>query len=607
MCGIIGVVSDLPAEPILIEGLNRLQYRGYDAAGVASVGADGAIQVRKSAGKLEKLAVLLSEQSMSGTIGIGHTRWATHGVNVDRNAHPHLAGRVAVVHNGIVENFSGLRDELEKQGCKFVSETDTEVVPQLINLYLESGMEPLEAVRTAVLRLKGQSAIVCLFKDRHGLLIFACRGKSLVLGIGEQGTFIGSDELAFVGLADRVVYTKEEDIGVITRDGFQLYDVHGDKVTREKQKIRASLDDLSLGPYRHSTEKEIFEQPDRLGDTIRSLSDPDAHRIVLPKLPFDLGSVSRLHLVACGTAYYAGLVGEYWLESMGLPVECDVASEFRYRERDLDPSDGGIVISQSGDTEDTFEALKRLRETCKTLAIVNVAETRIPRLADTFIQTRAGGRERGVAATKSFTTQLIVLAAIAIETGRLRGRLTREREDELTQKLNLLPMQVQKLISRSDEFVSLAREIMYSRDVYFIGRGTSYCIALEGALKLKELSYIHAEGYTSGELKHGTIALIEPGVPVIAIAPTDRLFEKTASNVGLVTTKGGNVILLSDARGCAELGNSVWRTIEMPTVDPFFAPVLYAVAVQLLAYHTAVLKGTDVDQPRNLAKSVTVE
>ncbi len=607
MCGIVGVIGSRPAAPLLLEALRRLEYRGYDSAGIATL-VDGRLERRRAAGKLSRLEAELRRRPLGGTIGIGHTRWATHGAPTEGNAHPHISRGVAAVHNGIIENFQRLREELEAQGQRFETETDTEVVPQLVARHLAEGADPVSAARQAVRRLEGAFALALLFEGHEDLLIAARRGSPLAIGYGEGEMYLGSDALALAPLTERIQYLEEGDFAVLARDGAHILDAQDRPVARPVFRTALSGAMIGKGNHRHFMEKEIFEQPSVLGDTLRVFADPSDHRIGLPDLPFPLEALPRLAAVACGTASYAALVGKYWIEALaGLPVDWDIASEFRYRYPPLVDGQAGLFVSQSGETADTLAALRLLQARGHpTIAIVNVPESTLAREADVTLRTMAGP-EIGVASTKAFTTQLATLACIAIACARSRGMLGREQESALTHALDEVPSKMLRVLQRDGEFRRIANRLAESRDVLYIGRGTSYAIAMEGALKLKEISYIHAEAYAAGELKHGPIALIDEDVPVIVVAPRDALFEKTASNLQEVAARGGRIVLLSDEEGCRQLADQVWHAVPMPPCDPFVAPILYAVPVQLLAYHTAVIKGTDVDQPRNLAKSVTVE
>jgi len=607
MCGIVGVIGSRPAAPLLLDALRRLEYRGYDSAGVATLVA-GRIERRRAPGKLERLADRLEAEPLSGVTGIGHTRWATHGVPNEVNAHPHVSEGVALVHNGIIENFLELRADLVAHGHVFATQTDTEVVAHLVSSLIGKGMTTREASAAAVRRLHGAFALVFLFESEPELLVVARKGCPLAIGYGEEEMFVGSDALALAPLTERIQYLEEGDIAFLDRKGAVVIDAAGKPAGRPIRQTAMSGALIGKGNHRHFMEKEIFEQPAVLGDTLRSFADPTTHRIGLPELPFDLATVPRLAAVACGTASYACLVSKYWFETLaGLPVDWDIASEFRYREPPLSAGQVGLFVSQSGETADTLAAMRHLRASGhKSLAVVNVPESTLAREADGLLRTLAGP-EIGVASTKAFTTQLATLACLAIGTARARGRLDVQREEELTRSLDELPARILQVLEKDQEIRAIAQELTSARDVLYLGRGTSCAVALEGALKLKEISYIHAEAYAAGELKHGPIALIDESVPVIVVAPRDHLFEKTASNLQEVVARGGRVVLLSDADGVGQLGDYAWRSVILPKVDPFVAPILYAVPVQLLAYHTAVLKGTDVDQPRNLAKSVTVE
>jgi glutamine---fructose-6-phosphate transaminase (isomerizing) len=607
MCGIVGVIGERPAAPLLLEALRRLEYRGYDSAGLAAL-VDGRLERRRAPGKLDRLAARLEEDPLGGTVGIGHTRWATHGAPTEANAHPHVGGGVAVVHNGIIENHRALRAELEAEGRYFATQTDTEVVPHLIGAGLERGLEPEAAALAAVRRLEGAFALAIVFEGRDDLLVVARRGSPLAVGYGDGEMFVGSDAMALAPLTRRIQYLEEGDVAFLTRAGARVLDARDRPAERPIVQTALSGALIGKGNHRHFMEKEIFEQPAVLGDTLRAFADPATHRIALPELPFDLATLPRLAITACGTAAYAGLVGKYWFEQLaGLPVDWDIASEFRYREPPLAPGQAGLFISQSGETADTLAALHHVKALGHpTLAVVNAPESSVAREAEGTLRTLAGP-EIGVASTKAFTTQLATLACLALAAARARGRIGAAREEALTQALDELPARVQQVLARDEAFREIAEHLAKARDVLYVGRGTSYAIALEGALKLKEISYIHAEAYAAGELKHGPIALVDESVPVIVVAPRDRLFEKTASNLQEIAARGGRIVLFSDEEGCAELAGHAWRSVALPACDPFVSPILYAVPVQLLAYHTAVAKGTDVDQPRNLAKSVTVE
>ncbi len=607
MCGIIGIIGEAPVAPLLLDGLKRLEYRGYDSAGIATL-MNGSIDRRRAEGKLSNLAAVVERQPVDGTIGIGHTRWATHGRPTEINAHPHANDRVALVHNGIIENFKQLRGELEAAGHRFETETDTETVVHLISDYLDQQMTPQQAVAATLKRLEGAFALAIVFAGRHDLMIGARRGSPLAVGYGDGEMYLGSDALALAPLTDRICYLEEGDWVELNKQGAQVHDAEDRPVEREVKQTALSGALIGKGEYRHFMQKEIFEQPAVIGDTLQTFLNPLNRNVELPELGIDLADISRLTISACGTAYYAGLVAKYWFEQIARqPVEVDIASEFRYREAPMPDKGVSLFISQSGETIDTLEAL-RYAKRCgqKILSLVNVAESAIARESDAILQTLAGP-EIGVASTKAFTTQLTVLACLALATARARGAIDKGREAALSQALMEVPARVAEVMNHDAAIRAMAVDIMEARDVLYLGRGALYPIALEGALKLKEISYIHAEGYAAGEMKHGPIALIDEDVPIVVCAPAGPLFEKTAANVQEVTARGGKVILLSDAEGIARAGDQAAHVVELPAVDPFVAPILYSLPVQLLAYHTAVLKGTDVDQPRNLAKAVTVE
>ena len=607
MCGIIGAITTDPVCPVLLEGLRRLEYRGYDSAGVATV-VNGGIERRRAEGKLANLEALLGAEPLPGAIGIGHTRWATHGAPTERNAHPHATEDVAVVHNGIIENFRELREELTAAGRAFVTETDSEVIAHLISDNLERGMAPLAATQAALARLDGAFALGVVFAGEHDLLIGARRGSPLCIGWGEGEMYLGSDALALAPLSERISYLEEGDCAALARSGAVVHDGEGSPVERPVRATALSGALIGKGNHRHYMAKEIHEQPSVIGETLNAFLDPVDRAIRLPELPFELGAVPRITLLACGTSYYAALVAKYWFERIArVPVEVDIASEFRYRAAPMAKGGLTLVISQSGETADTLAALRFARSRGQhTAAIVNVPESSIARESDVVLGLHAGP-EVGVASTKAFTCQLVTLACAVIATARARGAIDGGEEAVLSSAIAEVPARAAEVLNHDEALQMLAHELVEARDVLYIGRGPSYPIALEGALKLKEISYLHAEGFAAGELKHGPIALIDEGVPVIVIAPSDDLFEKTASNVEEVIARGGRVIFLSDAKGIAALGQMARASIELPAVHPFVAPILYAIPVQLLAYHTAVLRGTDVDQPRNLAKSVTVE
>jgi glucosamine--fructose-6-phosphate aminotransferase (isomerizing) len=607
MCGIIGIIGRVPVAPLLIDGLKRLEYRGYDSAGIATL-VDGRIERRRAEGKIVNLDARLKKEPLGGTIGIGHTRWATHGGPSEINAHPHADERVVLVHNGIIENFQELRTELTQKGHRFTTDTDSEAVVHLVSEYLADGKTPQEAVAAALKRLEGAFALAILFAGEDGLMIGARRGSPLAIGYGDGEMYIGSDALALAPLTQQISYLEEGDWAEITAGGAIVHDQNDVIVERAVRQTATSGAIIGKGNFPHFMLKEIYEQPAVIGDTLHTFVNPWSNVVTLPDLPFDLTQISRITIIACGTSYHAGMVAKYWFEQIArVPVECDIASEFRYRAVDMIPGGLSIFISQSGETADTLAALRYAKgQGQHILTIVNVPESSMAREADAVLLTHAGP-EIGVASTKAFTTQLTVLACLTIAMATARGAIDSDRAAHLCGALKEVPSRANEILTHDSAIAELAQEVAVARDVLYLGRGTGYPIALEGALKLKEISYIHAEGYAAGEMKHGPIALIDENVPVIVIAPTDDLFDKTASNMQEVIARGGRVIFLSDAAGIEKLGNMAAATIEHPAVDPFVAPILYTIPVQLLAYHTAVLKGTDVDQPRNLAKSVTVE
>ena len=607
MCGIIGVIGARPAAPLILDALRRLEYRGYDSAGIATL-VDGEIERRRAEGKLGNLAAALDRAPLPGSTGIGHTRWATHGAPTESNAHPHATELVSVVHNGIIENHAELRAELEAAGQKFYTETDTETVAQLVDLNLRQGMDPIAAAGAAFRRLQGAYALAIIFAGHPELIIGAQNGAPLAVGFGDDEMFVGSDALALAPLTRRIAYLKDGDWTVVDRKGARFFDTSGASVEREVKLTRLTGAAIGKGNFRHFMEKELHEHPAVLGDTLHRMVSPATRAVTLPDLPFDLASLSRVTISACGSAFYAGLVGRWYLESVArIPTDADVASEFRYRAPPL-PRDGlGLLVSQSGETADTMAALRYMREQSQhILSVVNVPESSMARESDAVLETVAGP-EIGVASTKAFTAQIAVLACLAIAVGRARNAITAEQEASLTAALLEVPGRAAEVLEKDGAIRDLATRIAKARDVLYLGRGNCFPIALEGALKLKEISYIHAEGYAAGEMKHGPIALIDPAVPVIATVPSGPLFEKTASNLQEAAARGGQVIVFSDQAGADRLRHIAAETIVLPEVDPFVAPLLYAIPVQLLAYHVAVLKGTDVDQPRNLAKSVTVE
>jgi len=607
MCGIVGVVGKAEAAPLLLEALRRLEYRGYDSAGIATL-VNGHIERRRAEGKLGNLAGVLERDPLTGTTGIGHTRWATHGAPTERNAHPHSTARVSVVHNGIIENHGELRAELEAKGAVFETETDTETFVRLVDDFLAQGMAPQAAFAAGLRRVHGAFALAAVFAGHPKLLLAARQGAPLAIGFGDGEMFVGSDALALAPLTRRIAYLEEGDWAALDAAGARFFDAADRPVEREVILTAVSGAAVGKGNYRHFMEKELHEHPAVLGDTLRQYLDPKTLQVRLPRLPFDPAAVPRLTISACGSAYLAGAVGRYWIEQLArLPVDADVASEFRYRNPPLLPGGAAILVSQSGETADTMAALHLLQEAGqKVLSVVNVPESSMARASDGAVLTVAGP-EIGVASTKAFTAQLAVMACLAIGFGRARGHVSALDESRLTEALLQVPSLAARILDQDAEIQALAQEVAKARDVLFLGRGSLFPIALEGALKLKEISYIHAEGYAAGEMKHGPIALIDTKVPVIALCPSGALFEKTASNLQEAAARGGRILAFTDAEGAPALRRFAERVIVLPTVGAFSAPILYAIPVQLLAYHVAVLKGTDVDQPRNLAKSVTVE
>jgi glucosamine--fructose-6-phosphate aminotransferase (isomerizing) len=607
MCGIIGIIAKDMVAPGLIEGLRRLEYRGYDSAGIATL-VDGHIERRRAEGKLVNLARRIEHEPVQGAIGIGHTRWATHGLPTETNAHPIATDRVAVVHNGIIENFQALRAELTARGYVFQTETDTEAVAILVTWFLDQGRSPQDAVAETLVRLEGAFALAFLFAGEHDLLIGARRGSPLAVGYGDGEMFLGSDALALAPLTRCITYLDEGDWAVVTSSKVAIFNVDNEPVERPIRQSSASGALIGKGNYRHFMLKEIFEQPAVIGDTINAMVNPATRTVHLPELPFALGKIERVTIIACGTSWHAALVAKNWLERIArIAVEVDIASEFRYRAPAMPHGGAAIFISQSGETADTLAALRYARAQAQhIIAVVNQPESSIAREADIVLPTLAGP-EIGVAATKAFTTQLAVLAALTVAMARARGAITHEREAELVRHLTEIPSRAAEVLNHDERLREIAQTIAEARDVLYLGRGSAFPMALEGALKLKEISYIHAEGYAAGEMKHGPIALIDESVPVIVLAPNDDLFEKTLGNVEEVMARGGRVVMISDAAGVARLADRLAYGIAVPECDPFVAPLLYAIPIQLLAYHTAVIKGTDVDQPRNLAKSVTVE
>jgi glucosamine--fructose-6-phosphate aminotransferase (isomerizing) len=614
LCGIVGILGREPVAGQLVDALKRLEYRGYDSAGVATL-ERGALARRRAEGKLRNLESRLAKEPLNGTIGIGHTRWATHGKPTESNAHPHATDRIAVVHNGIIENFRELRIELEQSGALFSSETDTEVVAHLVTDEMKKGRTPVDAVRAALPRLRGAFALAFLFAGEDDLLVGARKGSPLAVGYGDGEMFLGSDAIALAPFTDTISYLEDGDWAVVTRQGVEVHDASGRAVERAVLKSNASAFLVDKGNHRHFMAKEIHEQPEVVGHTLSHYLDMSAERVALPMaLPFDFKAIERVAISACGTAYYAGLVAKYWFERFArLPVEIDVASEFRYREAPFTPGNLAVFISQSGETADTLATLRYAKEQKQhVLSIVNVPTSTIARESDVVMPTLAGP-EIGVASTKAFTCQLAVLLCLAVAAGRARGVLSEDDERNLVRAMIEVPRHMSEALRLEPEIEVLARDLAKCRDVLYLGRGTAYPLALEGALKLKEISYIHAEGYAAGELKHGPIALIDEAMPVVVVAPYDKserregVFEKTVSNMQEVAARGGKIILVTDPKGAAEATVPQIVTLTLPDMATTVTPMVYAVPVQLIAYHTAVNMGTDVDQPRNLAKSVTVE
>ena len=607
MCGIIGIIGQKDAATALIGGLRRLEYRGYDSAGIATI-ENGEINRRRSEGKLTNLDARLKESPLSGSIGIGHTRWATHGAPNEINAHPHATDRVALVHNGIIENFQELRSELVDFGCILTSETDTEVLVHLIDHHIQQGHSPKDATYRTLIRLEGAFALGIIFAGEPNLMIAARRGSPLAIGIGKNEMFLGSDAIALAPLTKKLIYLEDGDWAILTNNNYSIFDETGNIVSREIRQTELTGEIIGKGGYQHFMLKEIYEQPQVIGDTLHSYVNPVTRAVNLPTLGFDPIEISRLTLVACGTSYYACLTAKYWFETIArIPVDVDIASEFRYREAPLPSNGATLVISQSGETIDTLAALRYAKsQGQKILSIVNVSESAIARESNAVLQTYAGP-EIGVASTKAFTTQLTVLACLAIAMAYDRKVINDAERGNLVGALTEVPARAAEILNHDQQISKIAQEISGAQDILYIGRGINYPIALEGALKLKEISYIHAEGYAAGEMKHGPIALIDKTVPVVVVAASDHLIDKTISNVREVMARGGKVIFLSDPKGVERLGGGTAATVTLPVVTPFVSPLLYAIPVQLLAYHIAVIKETDVDQPRNLAKSVTVE
>lgn len=608
MCGIVGILGKVAAAPRLVDSLKRLEYRGYDSAGVATV-VDGVLMRRRAEGKLRNLEATLEKAPLDGASGIGHTRWATHGAPTVGNAHPHQAGTVAVVHNGIIENYLDLREEISAAGAILETETDTEVVAHLLNLEIAKGISPKDAVATVLPRLTGAFALAMLFGGEHDLMIGARKGSPLAVGHGDGEMFLGSDAIALSPFTDRITYLDEGDWVVLTRTEYQIYNADNAPVTRPEARSSVTAALMDKGNYKHFMAKEIHEQPEVLGHTLSRYLDYGAQAAKVPGADqMKFKDLSRLVISACGTAYLAGLVSKYWFEKYArLPVDIDIASEFRYRETPMSEKDSALFISQSGETADTLASLRYCKEQGASIgAVVNVPESTIARESDVVFQTIAGP-EIGVASTKAFTCQLAVLAALALQAGRERGVLSSEDEKKLVAELTEVPSLALRALASEAAIEKLSQPLSQATNALYLGRSTSYPLALEGALKLKELSYIHAEGYAAGELKHGPIALIDENIPVFVIAPHDGIFEKTVSNMQEVAARGGRIILITDEKGASESGNAAKDTVILPEMSDIVAPIIYALPVQLIAYHTAVFMGTDVDQPRNLAKSVTVE
>ena len=608
MCGIVGFVGRGPAAAPILDALKRLEYRGYDSAGIATI-ERGILTRRRAVGKLKNLEKRLSSEPLVGRIGIGHTRWATHGRPNEENAHPHAVDGVAVVHNGIIENHRELRDELERAGARFVTETDSEVIAHLVDQQLKKGCEPVEAVRAALPRLEGAFALAFLFEGYENLIIGARKGSPLAVGYGRGEMYLGSDAIALAPMTDMISYLEDGDLAVVTRQGIDFLNMKGEYLQRPPARIAASTIAPSKGEHRHFMLKEIHEQPRVVGQTLAQYIDIASSRIKMPGLAeLNFRDINRVSITACGTAFYAGLIARYWFERYaGLPVEIDIASEFRYRKVPFDPGNLAVFVSQSGETADTLASLEFAKaHGQRLLSVVNVPSSTMARASQIVLPTLAGP-EVGVASTKAFTCQLATLACFAIAAGRDRGVLSADEEATLVRALADVPGQMACALQLEPKIRQLARKIATSRNALFIGRGTNYPLALEGALKLKEITYIHAEGYAAGELKHGPIALIEKDLPVVVIAPGDATFEKTMSNMHEVIAREGRTILLTDQKGASLASPSSWALLALPDVPELAAPLVFALPLQLLAYHTALVLGTDVDQPRNLAKSVTVE
>ena len=608
MCGIVGILGTKPVAPLLVDALKRLEYRGYDSAGVATLEGN-ALQRCRAEGKLINLETALENQPLSGVSGIGHTRWATHGSPNVVNAHPHKSKRVAVVHNGIIENFRELRRDLKAKGYQFESETDSEVVAHMIDSYLEAGETPVDAARLSIKQFKGAFALAVLFEGEDDLMVCARLGSPLAIGHGDGENFIGSDSIALSPFTNSITYLEEGDWAVVTRSSVEIFDEEDTPVERDKQTSTSVARVVEKGNHRHFMQKEIYEQGDVIANTFEHYLDLDEAKVRLKqKMPVSFKDIGRIYITACGTAYYAGVVAKYWFEKIaGIPVDMDVASEFRYREMPLDKDGLALFISQSGETADTLASLRYCKEAGLPIAaVVNVQESTIARESDIVLPTLAGP-EIGVASTKAFTCQLATLLSLVVAAAVERGMLNNEQERDLINILNDVPSYIEQALQLEKEIDGMSKDLSKAKDVLYLGRGTSFALAMEGALKLKEISYIHAEGYAAGELKHGPIALIDENMPVVVIAPYDEIFEKTVSNMQEVAARGGKIILITDRRGAEEAAIDATETIVMPDMPAVIAPLVYSVPIQLLAYHTAVFMGTDVDQPRNLAKSVTVE
>ncbi|MDC1267215.1 glutamine--fructose-6-phosphate transaminase (isomerizing) [Amylibacter sp.] len=607
MCGIVGILGNHEASPILIDALKRLEYRGYDSSGIATIN-DGVLERRREIGKLANLADKLVHQPLKGKIGIGHTRWATHGSPTLANAHPQKTGKVAVVHNGIIENFKKLRDELISNGANFQSETDTETIAQLCMSFIDGGDDPKIAAKKTLARLEGAYALCFLFHGYDNLLIAARKGSPLAIGHGNGEMFVGSDAIALAPMTNQVTYLEEGDWAVITRESLEIRDTNGTKIKRSKQTLDLNTQNVAKGNHKHFMAKEIAEQPSVLADAIQHNLNTSRDKLEISDLELDFKNINRITLVACGTAFLACNVAKYWFEKIArISIDLDVASEFRYREPPVEKNNLAIFVSQSGETADTLAALRYCNKNkMKTLGIVNVDESTIAREASMSMQIHAGP-EIGVASTKAFSCQLSILYFLVIKAAKEKGIIENNQEAELVKSILQLPSIIVDALSLESEIKLAAKELSKASNAIFLGRGAMYPLALEGALKLKEISYIHAEGYASGELKHGPIALVDENMPVIVLAPKDELFDKTVSNMHEVMARGGKVLLITDTEGASEAQEGTWKTIIMPKISNDLAPILYSIPAQLLAYHTAVSKGTDVDQPRNLAKSVTVE